>query len=314
MNINAIDLRQLRYFVCVAEELHFGRAAKRLHMSQPPLSQQIKALEQHVGVSLFRRTQRHVELTSAGQYLLPEARRILHDMARVAEQTRQAESGLTGHLRIGVNYSAPLHPLTPRLLQGFNRLYPHVMVELALHEQANVLQLADIKSAHLDLALIWLDGKHRDPDLLRLDLATDPLDAVVPADHPLAKKSRIHIRDLQGLPFIAQPRHAGTQRYEGITKAFASIGSEPRTIYEALQMPLVLSMVAAGQGVSLLPSFLRHLLMTGVVFRPLVLPRGKPPTMTYNLIGLSSGKNPSAAHFFSYARSFIRENQTSWIP
>ncbi len=101
MRINVIDFRQLRYFVCVAEELHFGRAAKRLNMSQPPLSQQIKALEAHLGVVLFQRTQRHVELTPAGDYLLPEARRILKDVSRVAEQTKQAEAGLTGHLRIG---------------------------------------------------------------------------------------------------------------------------------------------------------------------------------------------------------------------
>ena len=98
MRINAIDLRQLRYFVCVAEELHFGRAARRLNMSQPPLSQQIKALEEHLGVTLFRRTQRKVELTAAGQFLLPEARSILQDVGRVAELTRQTErAGLIPH-------------------------------------------------------------------------------------------------------------------------------------------------------------------------------------------------------------------------
>ncbi len=309
MNINSIDLRQLRYFVCVAEELHFGRAARRLNMSQPPLSQQIKALEHHMGVMLFRRTQRHVELTPAGQFLLPEARRILHDMGRVAEQTRQAESGLTGHLRIGVNYSAPFHPCTARLLQNFHSLYPYVRVELVLHEQANILQLADIKSAHLDLALIWLDGGHQDPDLIRLDLATDPLQAVLPASHKLAERARIHIRDLKDQPFIAQPRHAGTQRYEGIMKAFASIGGEPRIVYEALQMPLVMSMVAAGQGVSLLPSFLGHIPMAGVVFRPLILPRGKPPSMTYNLIGSSGGRNAAAVNFFALAEDVIKNRR-----
>lgn len=303
MRINAVDLRQLRYFVCVAEELHFGRAARRLNMSQPPLSQQIKALENHLGVVLFRRTQRVVELTPAGNFLLPEARRILHDMGRVAEQTRQAESGLTGHLRIGVNFSAPLHPFTPKLLQKFHKAYPHVRVELVLHEQANALQLADIAAAHLDLALIWLDAGHKAADLTRVDLAADPLDAVVPAAHPLAAKSRIHIRDLAGLPFIAQPRHAGTQRFGGIIRAFQSIDAEPRIVYEALQMPLVMSMVAAGQGVTLLPSFLSRIGMAGVVFRPLVLPRGKPPpSMTYNLIAPAAVRNPAAANFIALAK------------
>src|SRR4051812_37728862 len=132
MRINAIDLRQLRYFVSVAEELLFGRAAKKLNISQPPLSQQIKALENHLGVTLFHRTQRKVELTAAGAYLLPEAQRILQEMARVAGQTQRTEAGLSGYLRIGVNFSAPLHPFTPKLLEKFHKLYPDVHVELVL--------------------------------------------------------------------------------------------------------------------------------------------------------------------------------------
>ena len=301
MRINAVDLRQLRYFVCVAEELHFGRAAKRLNMSQPPLSQQIKVLEDHLGVLLLRRTQRHVELTPAGNYLLPEARRILSEVNRVAEQTKEAEAGLTGYLRVGVNFSAPFHPFTARLLQQFHKLYPNVKVELILHEQANILQLADIQSAQLDLALIWLDDWHQSADIIRLDLAKDPLMATVPSGHRLAKKAHIHIRDFENEPFIAQPRYAGTQRYEGIMKAFESIKRQPRIVYEALQMPLVMSMVAAGQGVSLLPSFLEKIPMAGVVFRPLIMPRGKPPCMTYNLIGSKLNYNAAAINFIDLA-------------
>lgn len=302
MRINAVDLRQLRYFVYVAEELHFGRAARRLNISQPPLSQQIKALEDHLGVQLFERTQRHVALTSAGQYLLPEARRILHDMTRVAEQTKQAEAGLTGHLRIGVNFSAPFHPITTQLLHAFHHQYPYVRVELILHETSNILELADLSSAHLDIALIWLDDGFNDDGLIRLNLAKDPLDAVVPSGHPLAKKKKISIEDLEGLPFIAQPRYAGTQRYEGIMKAFAKIKSQPSIVYEALQMPLVMNMIAAGQGVSLLPSFLGTIPMSGVVFRPLLVPNGKPPCMTYNLIATTASKNPAVFNFIQTAK------------
>lgn len=304
MRINAIDLRQLRYFVFVAEELHFGRAAKRLNISQPPLSQQIKALEDHLGVELFKRTQRHVELTSAGQYLLPEARRILNDMARVSEQTKQAEAGLTGHLRIGVNFSAPFHPVTTKLLHEFHQRYPYVRVELVLHETANILELADLASAHLDIALIWLDDGFNDEGLIRLNLAKDPLDAVVPSAHPLAKKKKISIEDLEGLPFIAQPRYAGTQRYEGIMKAFAKIKSQPSIVYEALQMPLVMNMIAAGQGVSLLPSFLGAIPMSGIAFRPLIVPDGKPPCMTYNLVAMTSSTNPAVYNFIDVSKNF----------
>ena len=303
MNINSVDLKHLRYFVCVAEELHFGRAARRLNMSQPPLSQQIMALEEHLGVMLFKRTQRHVELTSAGEFLLPEARQLLHDMNRIAEQTRQAESGLTGHLRIGQNFSSPFHPFTTKLLHEFHTQFPFIKVELVLHEKANILQLTDIQTAHLDAALIWLDDGHSEADITRIDLAKDALQVALPSEHALAAKEKIHIRDLVGLPFISQPRYAGTQRYEGIYQAFSSIGEKPNVMYEALQMPLVMNMVAAGQGVSLLPAFLGAIPMTGVVLRPLILPHGKKaPCMTYNLIAPQTFKNPAVKHFCNLAR------------
>ncbi len=306
MHINSVDLRQLRYFVCVAEELHFGRAARRLNMSQPPLSQQIMVLEDHLGVMLFKRTQRHVELTPAGAFLLPEARRILHDVERVANQTKQIESGLIGYLRIGQNFSSPFHPFTTKLLHKFHELYPHVKIELVLHEQANLLQLTDLQSAHLDAALIWLDDGHTESDMTRLNLAKDPLQAVLPSGHPLAQKDKVHIRDLIGIPFISQPRYAGTQRYDGIHQAFSSIGEQPHIMYEALQMPLVMNMVAAGQGVSLLPSFLGLIPMTGVVFRPLVISGGKAPCMTYNLITPQIFKNPAARHLHNLAKDMIK--------
>lgn len=309
MRINAIDLRQLRYFVFVAEELHFGKAARRLNMSQPPLSQQIKALEEHLGVQLFKRTQRSVELTAAGQHLLPEARRLLQDMERIAEQTKQAEAGQTGFLRIGLNFSAPFHPFTTKLLQAFHTKYPHVRIELVLHEKNNLLELADLSGAQLDAALIWMDEGFKRDDILRLDLATDDLQAAVPAHHPLAKKSKIHISELAALPLIAQPRYAGTQRYEQIIRAFGQISSEPNIVYEAMQMPLVMNMIAAGQGVSLLPSFLADIPMAGVVFRPLVLPKGKLPSMTYNLITPQAGCNPATENLIQVAKDLIRKSR-----
>jgi len=307
MNINAIDIRQLRYFVAVAEELHFGRAARRLNLSQPPLSQQIKALEVYLGVALFRRTNRHVELTPAGHYLLPEAKRLLREVSQVAEKTKQAEAGLTGHLRVGVNFSAPFHPFTSKLLQNFRKRYPYVQTELVLHEPANLFQLADIQSYNLDVALIWLDDTHHKADILRLDLSRDDIQAVVPSDHMLARKSRIHIRDLLDLPFISQPRDAGTQRHDCIIKAFASINAQPSVIYEARQMPLVMGMVAAGQGASLLPAFLRQLPIAGATFRPLTLPRGKPPCMTFNLISTVVRRNAAADHFINLAQQMLKK-------
>jgi DNA-binding transcriptional LysR family regulator len=285
MRINAIDLRQLRYFVTVADELHFGRAAKRLNMSQPPLSQQIKALEEHLEVELFYRTQRKVALTAAGAALLPEARRLLADVTRLSLTAKDAAKGIGRPLRVGLNFSAPFHPFTGQLLPEFHRRFPQHRLELVLHDKPNLLQLVDIQGAQLDLALIWLDDGHKNAEIDRYDLAHDLLDVALPASHPLAKEPHIHIRQLVNEPFIGQPRHSGTQRYDGIAQAFDSIEAHPRVVAEALQMPIMMTLVAAGQGLTLLPRFLANIKMPGVVFRPLVLPRStRAPCMTLNLI------------------------------
>lgn len=302
MRINAIDLRQLRYFITVAEELHFGRAAKRLNISQPPLSQQIKALEEHLGVQLFARTQRHVELTSAGTYLLPEARRMVQDMARLALQTKAAESGHTGQLRIGLNFSAPFHPFTTKLMQTYKRRYPDVRIDFVLHDKPNLLQLVDIHTEQLDMALIWLDDGHKNARIDRLDLAYDVLDVVLPTGHKLARQKQIHIRELVDEPFVGQSRHSGTQRYDAIMQAFDSINAQPRFTSEIQQMPLMMSMVAAGQGITLLPRFLKDCGVGGVVYRPLVTPRKRPPCMTYNLIAPVKGRSAAAENFFLLAK------------
>ena len=307
MNINAVDLRQLRYFVTVAEELHFGRAAKRLFMSQPPLSQQIKALEGFLGVELFWRTRRKVELTPAGAYLLPEARRLLREMGRIAMATKEAEAGLHSVLRVGLNFSAPFHPFTATLLERFHVDCPQVKVEVVLHDKPNLLQLVDIQTEQLDLALIWLDDGHKNAHIERLDLAHDVLDVVVPAKHPLAAKKKIHIGDLVGLPFIGQGRHSGTQRYDAIMQAFDTIKAQPHITSEIQQMPLMMSMVSAGQGVTLLPRFLAKVAPAGLVFRPLTVPKGKPPCMTYNLIAPSKGQSPAARCFIQLAARLAKD-------
>lgn len=301
MNINHIDLRHLRYFIAVAEELHFGRAAKRLNISQPPLSQQIMALENHLGVLLFRRHNRHVELTPAGHFLLPEAKRLAREVGQIAIQTKNAENGMSGHLRIGVNFSAPLHPFTAVLLREYRKRYPAVQLELVLHERPNILQLVDIVSSDLDLALIWLDQDHQKASIQRLDLAWDPLDAVVPLDHPLAKCTTMDLRKMAEYPFIAPPRDSGTQLYEGARAAFWSVQRKSEVLYEALQMPLILSMVAAGQGLALLPRFLSHLPNPGVAFVPLAKKKGEAFGMTFNLVAHRTIRKAHAQNFYDLA-------------
>jgi DNA-binding transcriptional LysR family regulator len=249
-----------------------------------------------------------------GQYFLSEARALLQDLERLMLQTKQAEAGLVGHIRLGMNFSAPFHPMTSKLLQAFRIRFPHIHLELALHERPNILQLTDISSSGLDAALIWLDVEHKKHDIVRVDLAKDPIEAVVPTDHPLAERATIPIQALRDLPFISQSRHAGTQRYDCIMQAFASIGAQPKTVYEALQMPLAMSMVAAGQGVSLLPSFLRMLPIAGAVFKPLKLPKGKPPVMTYNLIVPKPLRSEAVRHLVSFAEEFVKTQSTAILP
>ncbi len=304
MNINALELRQLRYFVAVAEELHFGRAAKRLNISQPPLSQQIMAMEEHLGVALFKRTNRHVALTEAGKYLLRAARNLLRDAKHVTEYTRMVAQGVIGKVSVGVHLSAPLYPFVGRLLQQFRHKHPQIRLELVMHERPDLQQLVDIDSAALDVALAWLGRIHQSVDLRRFDLVASPMRVFLPADHKLAQKERINLRDLAQEPIIAPPRTSGSQLYEVLIQQFSAAGYEPNLVYEGISMPLMLSMITAGQGLALLPEFLTRLKVPGVVMRPLDKVTRQPPTLTLNLV--AHRQQTDAAHelFIQHAVAF----------
>lgn len=260
-----MELRHLRYFVTLAEELHFGRAARRLHVSQPPLSIQIKALEDELGVLLFERSQRRVELTSAGEVFLKDAREILARTASAADSARRAARGETGELTVGFVTTADYNVL-PRALREFRQSNP--LVRLTLREATSDVQLRDLADERMDVG--FLLPPVDDDRLGTLPLVREPLVAALPEQHPMARgKGPLALHKLAESAFILIPRHMAPGLYDDIVSFCRGAGFSPRVEQEAVQMQTIVSLVSVGLGVALIPASLRHLGRTGVVYRAL---------------------------------------------
>jgi DNA-binding transcriptional LysR family regulator len=242
------DLRRLRYFVAVAEELHFGRAARRLNVSQPPLSVQIRTLEREIGTPLLIRTQRRVELTEAGRVLLDEARRLLDQAEAAVVHARRAAEGTVGRLAIGfvstVDYS-----ILPALVRRFRHKHPGISLKLL--ELTGDRQQALLQSGELDLGLSILPSPAA--GLAKRPVFREPLIAAVPASHPLAGRRRTALRSLAAEPFIQFPRELAPGLYDLAIAACQKAGFTPHLAQEAIQMQTILGLVAAGLGVALVP-------------------------------------------------------------
>jgi len=263
-----LELRHFRYFVAVAEELHFGRAARRLHISQPPLSQQIQAMEAHLGATLFHRSRRRVELTEAGALLLGEARKALAQ-AELAEATvRRASKGEVGSLQIGFTGSSPFNEVMPRLVGRFRRAWPDV--QLSLREMSTAAQLDALAEGTLDIGFARPGTEVNLPEVeLRL-VQREPLLAAFNTDHPLAARDRVAMADLAGQPFILHPRQIGTGLYDRVMGLAAAAGFTPQVVIEAHQMSGIVSLAAIGLGVSVVPEAMRRVTIDGLELRPLV--------------------------------------------
>ena len=246
--MNPPDLRRLRYFVAVAEELHFGRAARRLNLSQPPLSVQIRTLEREIGTPLLIRTQRRVELTEAGRVLLDEARRLLDQAEAAVVHARRAAEGAIGRLAIGfvstVDYS-----ILPPLVRCFRQKHPGIALKLL--ELTGDRQQALLQSGELDLGLSILPSPA--VGLMMRPVFREPLISAVPANHRLAKHRRTALRSLAHEPFIQFPRELAPGLYDLAIAACQKAGFTPHLAQEAIQMQTILGLVAAGLGVALVP-------------------------------------------------------------
>jgi DNA-binding transcriptional LysR family regulator len=267
-----MELRHLRYFVTLAEELHFGRAAAKLHISQPPLSMQIRALEEELGVTLLNRTQRQVSLTQAGTALLGEARHILARVEQAVLMTKRAGRGEIGELVIGFISVADYNVL-PLVLREFRRRFP--LVNLTLRESTTDAQARDLAAGRIDVGFVL--PPIGDPSLESISILREPLIAALPERHPLARKpGKLALEKLKDAPFILFPRPFAPGLYDDIVSCCKSAGFSPRVAQEAIQMQTIVSLVSAELGVALIPASLTNLKRTGVVYK--FLKAGSPLT------------------------------------
>ncbi len=259
-----MELRDLRAFLAVAEELHFGRAADRVQVTQPSLSQRIARLETELDAVLFERTSRRVQLTASGAAFLPGARSALFETSRAARAVREAANGITGELVIGALGSA-LNGVLPPLVRAFVAQSPKVKVDIRQLDTAR--QLAALRDRHLDVGFV----RSAQPALAVVvtSIEEEPMVAVLPADHPCAAHSEVPLAALADEPFVFWPRDVSVGFYDEVIAACRRLGFSPHIRFEAHGAETLLGLIAAGLGVSVQPQSYRNLGRAGVVFRPL---------------------------------------------
>ncbi|AWI80412.1 MAG: LysR family transcriptional regulator [Betaproteobacteria bacterium HGW-Betaproteobacteria-13] len=262
-----MELRHLRYFVAVAEELSFTRAAERLHIGQPPLSMQIRDLEAELGVLLFERTRRKVMLTQAGARFLVRARSILSAAVEASEEMRRVASGEAGELRIGFTSSLPYTNTLPDVLYAYRRRYPGV--HLQLREMFSAEQFDAIARGSLDIGLVRTGAPSGQGGIAVREIGRDPLRIVINAAHPLAGAAAVHFADLRDEDFITFPTDAGTGLPMILRGLCRAAGFEPRVVQLAREATTQIGLVAAGLGLALLPAPLECVRIPRVRYLPI---------------------------------------------
>lgn len=261
-----IETRLLHQFVVLAEELHFHRAAERLHMAQPPLTQAVRKLEEKVGARLFTRSNRHVALTEAGVAFLETAKACLANLEQGALRARRIEAGLTGRLAITFVGTAR-RDLVPLALRTFRFRFPDV--ELILREATTAKQIETLRGKQADIGFMrWPGGPADDIHFERIE--REPVLAALPDDHPLATGAAIRLEQLAGEGFIMTPRNEGVSFHDQLIALCRHEGFEPRIAQEACEMQTVVGLVAGGLGVALVPASACEENRKGVVFCPII--------------------------------------------
>lgn len=257
-----IDLRQLRQFVAVAEELHFRRAAERLHMAQPPLSTAIRRLEAELGAALLVRSSRHVALTAAGAVLLEEARRVLATLDAGIARTRLAASGRVGTLDLTFLSNCAV---LPPALRAFRAECPDV--DIRLHEASTADQVARLLDGTADVGIMRPPGSPA-PDLAFELVVRQPLRLALPADHPRAGMPVVSLEEFAAADFVATPRDKGAGFHDTVMEQCRRAGFTPRIVQRARQMDTVKALVASGLGVAVVPENAVEQIPAGVVLKP----------------------------------------------
>ncbi len=261
-----MELRHLRYFSTVATELHFGNAAEKLHISQPPLSKQIQDLEAELGFELFARTKRSVALTPAGQAFLVEVNQIFQQLDRAIDIGRKTQRGELGQISIGFVGSATYNIL-PVILRQFRDRYPNVQIEL--HELTTDRQLIWLHEGRIDIGLIR-------PPIIDRDLGSqvvfqESLVVALPMNHHLATADTIDLKVLATESFILFPRQLAPGLYDPIIAICQAAGFSPQVVQECIQMQTIISLVSANMGISILPESIQEAQRQGVVYKPIQL-------------------------------------------
>jgi DNA-binding transcriptional LysR family regulator len=290
------ELWQLRYFLAVAEQLHFGRAAAALHISQPPLSRAIRALEQRLGVVLFARSRRRVELTPEGTRLLGEARRLLGQLERTVQEVRGMARGEEGRLRIGF-VSLADYGVLPGLLKAFKSARPGIA--LALREMLSPEQAAALAAGELDFGLLLPPVSDAEP-LEHLVVQRERFVVALPSSHRLAAgKGKLAVSALAGEPFVMVPRDIAPGLYDIVTGLAAGAGISFNVAQEAIQMQTVVSLVSSGLGVAIVPGCIANLGRRGVVYREI---NDRHPRLDLWLAWPRGGLGTAARDFLALAR------------
>ncbi|TYS29413.1 LysR substrate-binding domain-containing protein [Bacillus pumilus] len=295
-----MDLRQIRYFIMVAEELNFSRAAERLKMAQPPLSQEIRKLEEELGVTLFHRTRRQVELSDSGRVFLEEARRTLLQVDRTIKATQLADDGKIGHLTIGFVDSTDI---VIDIIKRFRESFPNI--HLVLCEMATEQQLKALYKKEIQIGFIRSNQNNK---ILTSEICCEEsLSLVLPENHPLASFPKVPIHLLANEPFIMFPRHLGAAFYDLIISYFWENSISLNVVQEAIQMHTIVNLVAAGIGISVVPSSVESVKRSGVVYRKI---QETTPKVNLYVSWRQDETSTVADHFLTVVREAYLSSQS----
>ena len=307
-----MELRHLRYFVVVAEERHITRAAARLGLQQPPLSQQIQALEKELGTKLFTRLPRGVELTPAGEGFLEEARAVLSGVERATARARAAAMGQRGRISIGLTTAASLHPGVTRTLRAYAD--SHATVSLDLHANSAAALTEALLRKEVQVAVIRA-AVARPADLVFKELAREKMWMALPADHHLVRRTAsgasapVSLRALAGERLILVRRHAAPGMYSNVVDACHKAGFEPLVVAEVEQMLTSINLVAAGVGISLVPASVREIRGEGIVYCPV----SDAPSLVapLTLVYRRGEARPIVTDFIELSRNLARDKRSA---
>ncbi|MCM2251448.1 MAG: LysR family transcriptional regulator [Ramlibacter sp.] len=294
-----VELRVWRQFIAVAEELHFGRAAARLHMTQPPLTQAIAGLERLLGVRLFDRTKRSVALTAAGEALLPQARQLLARALALPANARAAAHGESGRLRLAF-VSTLGFGLLPQWVSAFRSIYPRI--ELELLESTGDVQLQSMERGEIDAGFMLHSPGFGPAGLHHLRIVREPLVLAVPEQHELAAARTLALRRVLDQPLVMFPRRILPSLHDALFGMYHAAGRTPKIAQEAIQMQTIVNLVSAGLGLAWVPDSVRQFQRTGVLYRQLAGKKARAVPACETTLVWPPGSNPARDRFVEFAR------------